>query len=195
MIDRKKVRTAFRLMRKRGLYAQQAFTCCNECGVRACWENAAEADVGWAFYDVQNDQVTRQGEDLFISYGTFQCQCHQDPHEISRIGGLVCQCLKLAGLEYEWDGDFEEKIVVLNTTGKPQLAPRPRLTLVSSTSGDAQKGGDPPEQRVVRPQLRLVTNRSAAIQPTHGSETEYRTEPSFSDQPGDAIGATHHTEE
>jgi hypothetical protein len=46
---------------------------------------------------------------------------------IVRVGEVVLECLKLAGLECQWDGDWEKRIVVLSPADMTEAAPEPEL--------------------------------------------------------------------
>jgi hypothetical protein len=159
------------------------------------WKERLPIDNGWALYSGLEHDDMKEGRDLLIGYGTFNDPDVEDNQEVSKIGAIVFACLTLAGLECVWDGHCTGEIRVPNLPDKTEPKPGPKLSVVIGTSSDAQKSGNPNEKPAVRPELKLVINRLAATQPTHGWEAEHRTKPLFSDQPVDAIGATHNTEE
>lgn len=110
IIDRAKLRRAFRLMRKRGLVARQGFTCCNTCGQsQIAVENPRP--TRWAFYHKQDAEHLPAGP-LWIGYGSFDADGTQGTDRLE-VGAIVRDCLVRAGLEPSWDGDPDMKIMVI----------------------------------------------------------------------------------
>lgn len=186
MIDQEKLKAAFRRMRTYGLCAEQNLACCDVSGEQACRESKSPSDRGWAFYHHQADDAMKQGDDLYISYGMFYSPDTEDEDDKTCVGYVVLWCLGLSGLESEWDGDWQKKIVVLNTAGKPEPAPRPRpkLTLVAGTSRDTQKSENPlekpavrPESQARRPHAHVICDSSLAEtrKAEHGTNNLYNT--------------------
>jgi hypothetical protein len=88
---------AFALLRKRGYFAAENFLCCQSCG----WDALSEEQARFAvFYHKQDAERLKEGGDLFLCWGG-------DGEEIVDI-------LKNYGLEVNWDGSTNSRIMVKN---------------------------------------------------------------------------------
>src|SRR5215470_6499804 len=78
---------------------------------------------------------------LLINYGTLECGSNEDDgdehrleldeqfkEEITRVGSVVYECLKQAGLECEWDGDWKKRIAVLSLPDTVEPKPSSKLS-------------------------------------------------------------------
>lgn len=91
----RKLTIAFRALRKAGYFAKQNFWCCQSCAWHAVPEERADRAV---FYHQQDK------EGLLRGAGSVHLAWSGDGHEICRI-------LNENGIETEWDGSENKRIL------------------------------------------------------------------------------------
>jgi len=113
--DRSKLNAAFKLMRKRGLLALQAYQCCSNCAGYAITEKAVKLissgrknkeDIrGCCFYHRQDAEDRDKGRPFYVRYGNIDSEEYGEIGEdTEKVGRVVGEALKEAGVSYDWDG-------------------------------------------------------------------------------------------
>src|SRR5574343_111634 len=133
-----RLNAAFKAMRKAGLIARQSFSCCGSCGgyeiarqVTAMIDAGKPEPTGCVFYHRQDTARFSKGGDLFLAYGQIGTQKHGDiGMTTEQVGKAVVKCLHDAGLEYEWDGDENTRILVINAEGRAEKARQEEATKI-----------------------------------------------------------------
>jgi hypothetical protein len=115
-VDRTKLTSAFKAMRKAGLIARQNFMCCMNCG---CTAIAGEYDAmtperkdavrGYVFYHKQDTERMNEFGELVLRFGTVR---ENPAFTATHVANLAVAKLKNAGLAVEWCGDEGTCIVV-----------------------------------------------------------------------------------
>jgi hypothetical protein len=95
MKSRTNLSNAFAQLRKQGYVAKQNFTCCQSCG----WAAIYDAKLA-VFYHSQDAQGLRKGDDLYLCW--------------SGDGQEIVDVLKNYGLDVEWEGTNNRRIMVKN---------------------------------------------------------------------------------
>jgi hypothetical protein len=89
--------SAFRILRKQGVFAKQNFSCCQSCA----WAEISSMPVvpeNIVFYHRQDGQdLTRRGR-VYLAW--------------SGDGEGICEVLKSQGLKVEWNGSKDSRILV-----------------------------------------------------------------------------------
>ena len=98
--DRVKVRTAFKALRKKGYFARMNFWCCQSCGWAAIEEDKADKAV---FYHNQ-DHVDAWDTDNNLQNKLYLCWAGD--------GKVITEVLTQHGLDVEWEGSDDKRIVV-----------------------------------------------------------------------------------
>lgn len=120
MIDKTKLNIAFALMREMGLVARQNFSCCGGCAgyeltsdIVAMPEKKRIKVKGVCFYHAQDASELRRGGNLWLGFGPVDStEYGKIGLETEQVGRLVTGCLTQAGLEWEWNGEASERILV-----------------------------------------------------------------------------------
>ena len=86
---------AFKDLRKHGYFARQNFTCCQSCGWSEVPEDKADKAV---FYHNQDHHSYKEGGDLYLAW--------------SGDGNLICETLRMHGLQVEWEGTPDRRICI-----------------------------------------------------------------------------------
>ena len=87
--------TAFTALRKKGYFAKQNFWCCQTCA----WAGVPNDKVDKAvFYHNQDNDRKRQGVSFHLGW--------------SGDGKEICDTFKEHGVETDWDGDGNKRILV-----------------------------------------------------------------------------------
>jgi hypothetical protein len=97
MKSRTNLSNAFAQLRKQGYVAKQNFLCCQSCGWAALSEEEAKLAV---FYHSQDAQGLRKGDDLHLCW--------------AGNGEEIVDVLKNYGLDVEWEGTTNRRIMVKN---------------------------------------------------------------------------------
>lgn len=111
---------AFRHMRKLGFIARQNFSCCSGCaGSQIATEleqmSAEQAIkvVGVCYYHKQDADDRDAGRDFYISFGQVECASGRGTYlSPLTVGELVCHCLRIAGVKFEWEIDPKTRIKI-----------------------------------------------------------------------------------
>lgn len=129
--SKQKLNAAFSSLRKEGFIAKQSFKCCGSCAgydiatkVKEMTPAKRERVKGTVFYTRQDAAALRGDErrwpyrggssKLYLAYGQVSVHEMGDfglPTEVA--GRKVVEALTAAGLEVEWNGSPDEKIVVV----------------------------------------------------------------------------------
>lgn len=110
-MDKSKVTAAFKALRKEGFIAKQMFSCCQSCAAArlAVPENEGKPAV---FYTKQDGEVFDQRpsrKNLFITFGIVN---GGDDNDVMAVGAKTKKILEDAGLQVEWDGDPNRRLMV-----------------------------------------------------------------------------------
>lgn len=129
--SKQKLSAAFKALRKAGFIAKQSFSCCGSCaGYDIATQvkemtPAKQAKVKGTVFYTRQDAANLRGDErrwpyrggsskLFLAYGPVSV------HEVGEFGmpteaagQAVVEALKASGLEVEWSGSPDEKIVVV----------------------------------------------------------------------------------
>jgi hypothetical protein len=111
---------AFKALRKLGLIAKQNFSCCGSCAGYALATRVSEMPEakrnkvkGIVFYHRQDAERLPLGGETYLSYGQVGTQAWGDIGEPTVwIGEQIVKVLREHGLEAEWDGQPETRILV-----------------------------------------------------------------------------------
>jgi len=99
MKRRTNLSNAFAQLRKQGYVAKQNFLCCQSCGWAALSEDEAKLAV---FYHKQDHQDFKKGSDLYLAW--------------AGDGNYIANTLRNFGMEVDWDGTPNTRIVVRNSS-------------------------------------------------------------------------------
>lgn len=113
---------AFSRLRKKGFLAKQKWQCCGGCGFAALTgliEEKKLKPAGIVFYHSQDAEVflpssrkyhREEGRQIYLAFG------HLDDAEVVRAGqDIVAAFVGLPGIEVEWDGTAQTRILVKET--------------------------------------------------------------------------------
>jgi hypothetical protein len=102
---------AFEEMRRRGLLAEENYHYSSSSGLAPMAEEAARRVrrgvevLGYVYYEDLYARYFNLGEHLSLAYGQLE---HDDLGKIGmvarQVGKVVCECLDMHGVAYEWDG-------------------------------------------------------------------------------------------
>ena len=114
-----KLNQAFKDLRKEGLIARQNFMCCGSCAGYSLTEmavnkvRAGKVVNGAVFYHNQDKESLYNDGTLYLGYGNL------DSTELGEIGlptievgKIVVRILEKNGLQYEWDGTEDQRILI-----------------------------------------------------------------------------------
>jgi hypothetical protein len=115
--------TAFKALSKKGLYARQNFLCCRNCAGYQLAETVTKAIdknpnkkntiLGCVFYTKQDACSYSKNKDFYLSYGSLGTTKHGEIGKPTKeVGELVVKVLAEHGVETEWDGDGDSRILV-----------------------------------------------------------------------------------
>ncbi|KAK7181063.1 hypothetical protein DPSP01_003585 [Paraphaeosphaeria sporulosa] len=101
---------AFNRLEAQGITAAMNFTCCRSCGFEEIGDVANEGDHAFVFFH-QQDAERLDGEDcdLYLAFGD-----HEDESRAAaeKAGREVVQLLRDNGLDVQWEGNANSRIVV-----------------------------------------------------------------------------------
>lgn len=120
LTQKEKLNEAFRLMRRAGLIARQNFKCCSNCAgyaiaeqVSAMPEHRRKEVLGTVFYHRQDAEMLVKTGETYLAFGPIGTAAHGEiGFSAETIGIRACAILKEVGLEYEWDGSEQTRILV-----------------------------------------------------------------------------------
>jgi hypothetical protein len=115
--------TAFKALSKKGLYARQNFLCCRNCAgyqlatiaTKAIDKNPKKKEkiLGCVFYTKQDAESYCKNKNFYLSYGPLGTEKHGEIGKPTKeVGELVVKVLAENGVETEWDGDGDSRILV-----------------------------------------------------------------------------------
>lgn len=117
-----KLNQVFRALRKQGFIARQNFMCCGNCAGSQIASDITEMldkgkdrgkILGCVFYHRQDAERFRQGDDLYLAFGSVDTQKYGEVGlPTSYVGNMVCYELAKAGIGFEWDGNPWTRILV-----------------------------------------------------------------------------------
>lgn len=114
-----KLNQAFRAMRKQGLFARQSYWCCSSCAGYAAGEicrekaEAGKPYKGVVFYHQQDAENKRDGDDFYLAYSDTGVD---GSLTIEQVGELARSVLEECGIETEWDGNPNVRILIKNNS-------------------------------------------------------------------------------
>src|SRR5688572_8229272 len=106
---------AFAALESAGIVARQCFSCCSTCGAYDINEEIARAEDdgrtvdGFTFYHQQDAERAAEGAPLFLTFGAVDSDEDEDTVQIGR---RIVEQLEAVGLETDWDGTAERRILV-----------------------------------------------------------------------------------
>ena len=120
---------AFAALRERGVAAEQAFSCCNNCGFHEIHEVAAGPQwAGFVFFHMQDAERLIETGETYLSYGMFwrHYRTREESDAMSRtekdayykeqtldlMRRVVVPVLREHGMEVDWDGDPDARVLV-----------------------------------------------------------------------------------
>lgn len=112
-----KVLSAFKAVRKYGIYARANFMCCRSCASYDLFTKAKDKEdiLGAVYYCKQAEEHLNEKKpgkgDLYISFGVSEggeLKSLKDAY----IGKLLVMCLQDVGLHPDWNGDENDAIYV-----------------------------------------------------------------------------------
>ena len=123
---RKKVLSAFRKIRRRGVRARANFLCCTNCATSGLNVKGKRGGVYW---HAQNEESFRRDGELVIGFFT---ETGKGSVDVARD---LVKLLKAEGLEVEWNGTGDQKITVktprkLRDVDPPEGCVKPTVKLV-----------------------------------------------------------------
>ena len=112
---------AFKALRRKGLITRQNFLCCQNCAGYALTEMAVKLVEqgkpfnGTVFYHAQDNANRKDGEDFYLAFGDVNStQKGRLGLDSATVGRMVVEALAAEGLETEWNGDPDTRILVRN---------------------------------------------------------------------------------
>ena len=112
--DCEKLDRAFEAMKASGIFARHHYSCCGTCGTSEIYAEIDDAIErgepvrGHTYYHVQDTESAVAGGMLLLAYGDDE----GTKDGIRAIGHEVCETLKRHGLDVDWNGDIQRRIVV-----------------------------------------------------------------------------------
>jgi hypothetical protein len=117
---------AFDEMRKQGIVARQSYGCCPlHAGIKITGEaeelmQSGANVLGCCFYTKQDQRHKRKGRDFWLCYGPMDSQQYSVIGKSAVIvGQMVVRCLQKYRVDYVWDGDGENRILVKAASVRP----------------------------------------------------------------------------
>lgn len=111
--DCERLDEAFAELDRQGIVARQNFTCCQSCGHSEIANEIEATEVfrpvrGYVFYHIQDlESVVRNGY-LYLAFGSVSGELKES--EI--IAQEICEILRKAGLEPDWNGSIRTRICI-----------------------------------------------------------------------------------
>jgi len=123
MATKSSLNRAFADLRKLGYIAKQGFMCCNGCAgnklandLAAKPEEARREVSGAVFYTKQEKDTLLERGEFYLSYGRIHVYEKGKSTAYGRptvkVGKVVVETLTKYGIEVEWDGSPDQKILV-----------------------------------------------------------------------------------
>ena len=120
---------AFAALRERGVAAEQAFSCCNNCGFHEIHEVAAGPQwAGFVFFHMQDAERLVETGETYLSYGMFwrhyktreefdamsgtEKDAYYEEQTLDLMRRVVVPVLRGHGMEVDWDGDLRTRVLV-----------------------------------------------------------------------------------
>lgn len=120
---------AFAALRERGVAAEQAFSCCNNCGFHEIHEVAAGPQwAGFVFFHMQDAERLIETGETYLSYGMFwrhyktreefdamsgtEKDAYYEEQTLDLMRRVVVPVLRGHGMEVDWDGDLRTRVLV-----------------------------------------------------------------------------------
>lgn len=102
---------AFAALERQGIVARQNWTCCMPCGTAEIggeMEDAGKSGpvCGYTFFHQQDTESAAEGYGVYLAYGAESA----NEEESVAVGQRVCDALRSAGLEPDWNGDLATRI-------------------------------------------------------------------------------------
>lgn len=108
--DCDKLTSALMELDEEGIVAREHFTCCGSCGASEIHDEADENHFGYVFYHVQDTESAQETGNLYLAYGHVGL-AKKSTVEIAEI---IVDKLKNFGLDVEWNGNINTRILVKN---------------------------------------------------------------------------------
>jgi hypothetical protein len=113
------LKAAFADLRKQGIYARQNYQCCGGCAcsqmgedIKAAHEKTPGKYMGGAYYHRQDAEDLRERGYVYIGFGAAP-DSNMDRELVSlTVGQAVNLTMRRYGLEVEWDGTTDTKVLV-----------------------------------------------------------------------------------
>ena len=124
---RVKVLNVFKELRKEGFLARANFLCCQNC---AGYDLAHQAEKkfsqnkevkGCVYWHKHDEKNYRENGRLFLAYGNLDTQYGKIGLSSNKeVGEIIVKKLEMYGVEFEWDGDPLNRILV-KSGGKNEI--------------------------------------------------------------------------
>lgn len=119
---------AFAALRERGVAAEQAFSCCNNCGFDEIQEVADGPQwAGFVFFHMQDAERLVETGETYLSYGMFwrhyktreefdamsgtEKDAYYEEQTLDLMRRVVVPVLRGHGMEVDWDGDLRTRVL------------------------------------------------------------------------------------
>ena len=121
--------SAFAALREREIVAEQAFSCCNNCGFDEIQEVADGPQwAGFVFFHMQDAERLVETGETYLSYGMFwrhyktreefdamsgtEKDAYYEEQTLDLMRRVVVPVLRGHGMEVDWDGDLRTRVLV-----------------------------------------------------------------------------------
>lgn len=107
--DHLRVEAAFDELAADGFVPRMNFTCCNQCGFTEIGDEREGSEWAFVFFHEQDtERLVDEPALLYLSFGAFDNTSEGD----ARAGAAVAEAMRRQGLEVDWDGNPEARIVL-----------------------------------------------------------------------------------
>lgn len=114
----RRIDDAFSALRKQGFFAKANHTCCQSCGLA---DIPADKEMAYVFYHMQDAEGLKQDGVCYLAWGGKVGE---------KFGHTICDTIRSAGLEVDWNGSEHTRIAV---TGLASSAKKWDVTIVQTS--------------------------------------------------------------
>lgn len=108
LTDCDRLDAAFAELESSGIVCRQNWTCCQTCGLAEIGGEMKRTTRGYAFYHQQDTERVVEDGVLLLAYGA----CSDLKTEQVEVANEIARTIRENGLEVDWDGSLEKRIVV-----------------------------------------------------------------------------------
>ncbi len=114
----RRIDDAFAALREQGFFAKANHTCCQSCGLA---EIPADKEMAYVFYHMQDAENLKDAGVCYLAWGGKVGE---------KFGHTICDTIREAGLEVDWNGSEHTRIAV---TGLASSAKQWDVTIVQTS--------------------------------------------------------------